>query len=307
MNTLAQSIVARLLACYPQREARALARILCCEVLGQSDVDFFVGKDTLLSENQQQKVEDILQRLLHFEPIQYIQGEAPFLGARFKVTPAVLIPRPETAELVQLVAEEMRNRYPTLRSLNDSLHLLDIGTGSGCIAVSLARMLPGSMVDAWDISEEALEVARENAELQGCKVHFCCRDVLRYVPLPEEQGRYAAVVSNPPYICRHEAEQMERNVLDWEPEQALFVPDDDPLRFYRRIAELSRGLLCKGGGLYVEINRAYGHEVVALLEHLGYTQVTLYNDLQGHPRMVKGVYTVEAKVDNQMDEEPIQS
>ena len=104
MNTLAQSIVARLSACYPQREARALARILCCEVLGQSDVDFFVGKDTLLSENQQQKVEDILQRLLHFEPIQYIQGEAPFLGARFKVTPAVLTPRPETAELVQLVA-----------------------------------------------------------------------------------------------------------------------------------------------------------------------------------------------------------
>ena len=119
--------------------------------------------------------------------------------------------------------------------------------------------------------------------------------MLRYVPLPEEQGRYAAVVSNPPYICRHEAEQMERNVLDWEPEQALFVPDDDPLRFYRCIAKLSRGLLCKGGGLYVEINRAYGHEVVTLLEHLGYTQVTLYNDLQGNPRMVKGVYTAEAK------------
>lgn len=294
MNTLAQSIVARLSACYPQREARALARILCCEVLGQSDVDFFVGKDTVLSENQQQKVEDILQRLLHFEPIQYIQGEAPFLGARFKVTPAVLIPRPETAELVQLVTEEMRNSHPTLRCPTDALHLLDIGTGSGCIAVSLARMLPGSVMDAWDISEEALEVARENAGLQGVKVHFCCRDVLRYAPLPQEQGRYAAVVSNPPYICLHEAEQMERNVLDWEPGQALFVPDDDPLRFYRCIAKLSRQLLCRGGGLYFEINRAYGHEVVALLEHLGYSQVTLYNDLQGNPRMVKGVSPVEA-------------
>ena len=286
MNTLAQSIVARLSACYPQREARALARILCCEVLGQSDVDFFVGKDTLLSENQQQKVEDILQRLLHFEPIQYIQGEAPFLGARFKVTPAVLIPRPETAELVQLVAEEMRNRYPTLRSLNDSLHLLDIGTGSGCIAVSLARMLPGSMVDAWDISEEALEVARENAELQGCKVHFCCRDVLRYDPLPEEQGRYAAVVSNPPYICRHEAEQMERNVLDWEPEQALFVPDDDPLRFYRRIGQLGHTLLRGGGRLYFEINRAFGQATVAMLQAQGYADVAVRKDMSGNDRFI---------------------
>ena len=284
MNTLAQSIVARLSACYPQREARALARILCCEVLGQSDVDFFVGKDTLLSENQQQKVEDILQRLLHFEPIQYIQGEAPFLGARFKVTPAVLIPRPETAELVQLVAEEMRNRYPTLRSLNDSLHLLDIGTGSGCIAVSLARMLPGALVEAWDISSEALEVARENAELQGCKVHFCCRDVLRYDPLPEEQGRYAAVVSNPPYICRHEAEQMERNVLDWEPEQALFVPDDDPLRFYRAIALYALHALRPQGRLLFEINPHYAATLQQLLTTMGYSNVMLHDDAFGRCR-----------------------
>ncbi|MGN0309977.1 MAG: peptide chain release factor N(5)-glutamine methyltransferase [Bacteroides sp.] len=284
MNPLAQSITTRLSACYPQREARALARILCCEVLGQSDVDFFVGKDTVLSENEHKKVEDIIQRLLHFEPIQYIQGEAPFMGERFKVNADVLIPRPETAELVQLVVDEVKVE----ERKGTPLRLLDVGTGSGCIAVTLARLLPSAEVEAWDISPEALAVARENALRMGCKVDFRQRDVLTYTPSVEEQGRYAAVVSNPPYICRHEAQQMERNVLDWEPGLALFVPDDDPLRFYRRIATLGRQLLCEGGHIYFEINRAYGNEVVDLLKTLGYGEVALLQDLEGNPRMVKG-------------------
>lgn len=285
MNPLAQSITARLQACYPQREARALARILCCEVLGQSDVDFFVGKDTVLSENERKKLEDIMQRLLHFEPIQYIQGEAPFMGERFRVTPDVLIPRPETAELVQLVVDEMKG----MECGEAPLRLLDIGTGSGCIAVMLACLLPRAVVEAWDVSAEALAVAGDNALRMGCRVDFKKRDVLTYTPVPGEMGRYAAVVSNPPYICRHEAQWMERNVLDWEPELALFVPDDDPLRFYRRIAMLSRGLLRQGGGLYFEINRAYGSEVTELLRSLEYRDVNLLHDLQGNPRMVKGV------------------
>ena len=286
MNPLAQSITSRLSACYPQREARALARILCCEVLGQSDVDFFVGKDTVLSENERKKVEDILQRLLHFEPIQYIQGEAPFMGERFRVTADVLIPRPETAELVQLVVDEMKGNGSALAPLR----LLDMGTGSGCIAVMLARLLPSAAVEAWDISSEALTVARGNALRMDCKVDYKQRDVLTYTPIPREKGRYAAVVSNPPYICHHEAQQMERNVLDWEPGLALFVPDDDPLRFYRRIGMMSRALLRQGGRLYFEINRAYGNEVVDLLKAMGYSEVTLLQDLQGNPRMVKGIF-----------------
>lgn len=286
MNPLAQSITTRLSACYSQREAQALARILCCEVLGQRDVDYFVGKDTLLSEKQKQKVEDIVLRLLHFEPIQYIQGEAPFMGERFKVTPDVLIPRPETAELVQKVVDEMK----AVKWDAEPLRLLDIGTGSGCIAVSLARLLPMAHVEAWDISLKALAIAGENAERMRCRVDFKHHDVLTYRPSPEERGRYATVVSNPPYICFREAQQMERNVLDWEPKLALFVPDDDPLRFYRRIALLSTELLSRGGGLYFEINQAYGNEVVDLLKMLGYSQVAMFNDLQGNPRIVRGLY-----------------
>ncbi|MGN0257437.1 MAG: peptide chain release factor N(5)-glutamine methyltransferase [Bacteroides sp.] len=285
MNPLAQSITSRLSACYSQGEARALARILCCEVLGQSDVDFFVGKDTVLSDNERKKVEDIIQRLLLFEPIQYIQGEAPFMGERFKVNTDVLIPRPETAELVQLVVDEMK----VCGTAQAALRLLDIGTGSGCIAVMLARLLPSAEVEAWDISSEALGIARENALRMGCQVDFKRRDVLTYTPSLEEMGRYAAVVSNPPYICLHEAQQMERNVLDWEPNLALFVPDDDPLRFYRCIASQSSTLLRPGGRLYFEINQAYGNEVVELLKGLKYSEVALLHDLQGNPRMVKAV------------------
>lgn len=281
MHQLAQEICRRLETCYPHREAQALTRILCCEVLGQRDVDFYLGKDTNLSENDRRKVEDIICRLLHFEPIQYIQGEAPFMGWRLKVTPDVLIPRPETAELVELIASQWASTPQPLR-------LLDIGTGSGCIAVTLAHLLPQAEVEAWDLSPAALAVARENATRVGCRVSFSQHDVLTFQPPSHQHSHYDLIVSNPPYIRECEAAQMERNVLDWEPRMALFVPDSDPLRFYRRIATLGHQLLRPQGMLYFEINRAYGAEVVQLLQDQGYRQVELLNDLQGNPRMVYG-------------------
>lgn len=276
MNPLAQSICTRLKSCYPAREAANLTRILCCEVLGQSDVDYYLGKDTPLSENERQNVENILQRLCRYEPIQYIQGVAPFLGYRFRVTPSVLIPRPETAELVELVASESA---PGAR-------ILDIGTGSGCIAVSLSLMVRGARVSAWDISPEALAVAAENASSLQAKVCFELRDVLSYEPVDEEKGQYDVVVSNPPYVCQSEAGAMERNVLDWEPSLALFVPDDDPLRFYHRIALLGLRLLAPQGCLYFEINRAYGPRLVELVRSMGYREVTLRKDLEGNDRIL---------------------
>lgn len=291
MSPLAQSICRRLSACYAPREASQLTRILCCEVLGQRPIDFYLGKDTPLSANERQNLEDILVRLCNFEPIQYIQGVAPFLGMRFRVTPAVLIPRPETAELVERVAAEAP----------PSVRILDVGTGSGCIAVSLARLLPQSMVEAWDVSAEALEVAAGNSRSLQAPVCFKQCDVLTYTPEAGEEGAFDVVVSNPPYICRTEARQMERNVLDWEPSLALFVPDDDPLRFYRRIAELALRLLRPGGRLYFEINRAYGVQTVALLQQQGYETVRLHQDLEGNDRFVTAFRPSEGTQDGMID------
>lgn len=323
MNALAQSIRTRLLNCYPPREAANLTRILCCEVLGQRDIDYFLGKDKVLSSIEAQNLEDILQRLSRFEPIQYIQGYAPFMGMTFRVTPDVLIPRPETAELVERIVADMKVRRAAeankhkvteeddcksseANKPSDSYaRILDIGTGSGCIAISLALLLPHTQVEGWDISAAALAIAQENSLLltgqkpyvidepnerkEPClpTIVFRQRDVLSYTPQPEEWSSFDVIVSNPPYICEQEAKEMEQNVLDWEPHTALFVPDDDPLRFYRHIAHLGQLLLTDGGLLYFEINRAYGKEVTEMLSDLGYREVQLFQDMQTNDRMVK--------------------
>lgn len=274
MNIPTSYVRRQLQECYASQEAGNLSRIVCCEIFGQRTVDYYLGKDITLSSKEEQELESILARLRDFEPIQYIQGEARFLGRTFRVAPGVLIPRPETEELVELMLEE----------LPPASRILDIGTGSGCIAVSLAKELPEAQVTAWDVSEEALNIAIANGKALQASVRFERRDVL--ADLPCMPVCYEAIVSNPPYVTETEKAEMERNVLDWEPSLALFVPDADPLRFYRRIALLGLEMLVLGGKLYFEINRAFGKEIVALLCNLGYRTARLQKDISHNDRFI---------------------
>ena len=264
----------RLKICYSASEAAALARILCCEMLEQRTTDYVLDEPLDLDEEQGERIEESITRLLRFEPIQYIQRKARFLGRDFHVEPGVLIPRPETEELVERMLKEVPAKA----------RIADIGTGSGCIAVTLALEVPGAQVQAWDISEAALQVAKQNAQALQANVDFIQRDVLVWEP--DERETLDIIVSNPPYVTEAERDEMEPNVLLYEPEGALFVPNNDPLRFYRRIGQLGRDLLVPGGKLYFEINRAYGEETCALLRRQGYTDVHTDKDLSGNDRFV---------------------
>lgn len=274
MSPTATYICNRLQQAYSRQEALALTRIVCCEMLGQRVVDFYVGKDITLSLKEEAELDSILNRLLKFEPVQYIQGEARFFGRTFKVAPGVLIPRPETEELVEVM----------LPYLSPAARILDIGTGSGCIAVTLSKEVPRSAVTAWDISGQALALARENSMRLEAEVQFEQHDVIQYQP--DEKAVYDAIVSNPPYVLQKEQADMERNVLDWEPGLALFVPDDDPLLFYRRIAWLGLELLKPVGRLFFEINRAYGQPTVDMLLQAGYSAAEVKKDISGNDRIV---------------------
>lgn len=274
MNKIVAYIRSRLQPYYTAEEVSALSRIVCCDLLGQAPTDYYLGKDIVLSPKKEQELEDILQRLSRFEPLQYIEGRTLFLGREFGVAPGVLIPRPETEELVELM----------LKELPADARILDVGTGSGCIAISLAKELPDALVTAWDVSPEALSVARANARKLQADVRFVECDVLACQV--DEVGLYDVIVSNPPYVTEAEKADMEPNVLQWEPSLALFVPDDDPLRFYRRIAVLGRDMLTDGGRLYFEINRAYGREMVEMLRTMGYVRVRVEKDLSQNDRFV---------------------
>lgn len=261
---------------YPAEEIAPLAKEMLVSVFGFTASRLYAGKDNDFSSKEREQLEDILDRLSRHEPIQYIVGEVCFGGMPFKVTPGVLIPRPETAELIEWVVSDMKDET--------SFSVLDIGTGSGCIPVSLAARLPQAVVHAWDISEEALQVAAENARINHVSVQYRHQDVFQPCPADE---RFRVIVSNPPYIAEKEKQEMEANVLQWEPGLALFVPDEDPLRFYRRIAEVGQTLLELDGNLYFEINRNYGPETVSLLRQMGYAAVELRKDIFGNDRMVK--------------------
>ncbi len=264
--------------CYPDSESSALARMLLVEVLGFSTLELFGGKDKEVSEKDLDVLTEMLGRLKNYEPIQYVIGRESFCGMTFEVNGHVLIPRPETQELVDWITRDWITET--------SFRLLDIGTGSGCIAVSLAQKLPQAKVEAWDISEGALEVAHRNAKMNGVSVDFRLQDVLK---AEVNSPSYKVIVSNPPYITEQEKNEMEANVLEWEPHTALFVPDTDPLLFYRKIAQLGGKALMHGGALYFEINRAYGRETVEMLRDLGYEQMELKADMFGNERMIKAI------------------
>ena len=274
MKRIAQIINEKLSGYCTPDEAHALTRIIATELLGVSQMAFYLKDDITLTAEQQAQLEGAIERLQKHEPIQYIQGYCNFCGLRFKVTPATLIPRPETSELVEWIAIESTG--------NESI--LDIGTGSGCIAISLANKLPQSKVTAWDISPEALAIAAENSKANGCTVLFEQADVLSY---EATEAQFDIIASNPPYIKESEKSAMHSNVLKWEPHTALFVPNSDPLLFYRAIANKGLTLLKPGGTLYFEINRAHGAETAELLANYGYKNIELRKDISGNDRMIK--------------------
>lgn len=275
MKRIIKAIKDELGRCYPTGETAALTRIISTEILDIPQSTFFLKEDVILTPEQETLLYSTIERLKKHEPIQYIIGYCDFCGLTFKVTQETLIPRPETSELVEWITEEQKG---------DKVNILDIGTGSGCIAITLSNKLPGCNIAAWDISPGALAVAEENNRNNGTEVIFSQVDILAYQPQDEMFG---IIVSNPPYIKEKEKKSMEANVLDWEPHTALFVPDNDPLLFYRAIAEKALAMLTSGGALYFEINRAHGAETVEMLKSLGYIETELRKDLAGNDRMIK--------------------
>lgn len=279
-----QDIIMRLSPVCGHGEARAVARLVLEERFGLSLTDIAFGKVNDFTREETEELEKIIVRLENHEPVQYVLGWQTFCGHRFRVAPGVLIPRPETELLVDACAVK-----------DKACRVLDIGTGSGCIAVTLA-LRHHCAVEAWDISGEALDIARDNAMRLGAEVTFRKADILSWrdwytAPLMQEdrrgKGMYDIIVSNPPYICRREAAEMERNVLDYEPDMALFVPDSDPLVFYRAIAEFGLETLSAEGKIVLEINRAYGSEVCRMLSTLGYRDAEVIMDQFDNPRIVR--------------------
>ena len=270
-----QQMWRRLAQVYDEGEAKAIARIVFEERYGLSFSDLLMGRD---AEVPADETEQIVRRLERQEPVQYVLGRADFCGRSFRGTPAVLIPRPETEELCRWQMAEGR------WLMADGATILDIGTGSGCIAITLAAELPAAQVTAWDISAEALMVARQNAALHQVSVVFEQRDALH---APTDHARWDVIVSNPPYITDKEREAMEKNVLEHEPHQALFVPDDDPLLFYRAIARYGLQSLKSNGWLYFEINPLFADELAHLISMMSYHDIEIKADSYGKQRMLR--------------------
>ena len=320
-----QELIRLLTPAYGVGEARAIVRLVMEECFGLSHTDLLLGKDTTLSADERNDFEKIAQRLIAGEPVQYVLGFADFCGHRFSVSPAVLIPRPETEELVRAVLDSSTLnaqpsarlcRFAQRRTLNPPLgfaaslseerstltahrspltahpsptKILDLCTGSGCIAVSLALALPEADVVGIDLSDEALEVARLNAsDLQADNVRFFHADVL--ADSLDFAGPADVIVSNPPYVMQAEASQMSAHVLEHEPHLALFVPDDDALRFYRAIADAGRRLLRPGGMIAVEINSALHEETAAVFKNAGFIDSEVLNDQFGRPRILSLIH-----------------
>ena len=260
---------------FGEGEARWMVRLMMEEYKNYSPVDMAVRGDFDAGENVERRIDETVGRLLNGEPIQYIFGKARFYGMNLKVTPDVLIPRPETEELVDLIVND--------RGGERDLRVLDVCTGSGCIAIALARNLPFSEVDAIDISREALAVARENASELKTAVSFKEGDALR---MGADGAEYDIIVSNPPYIAEHERAEMDRNVLEHEPALALFVPDADPLRFYVAIARYALVALKEQGGLYFEINPLYASDLAGQMKAMGWCDVSILPDMQKKNRFL---------------------
>lgn len=295
----------RLTVIYNEREAQAIVRTVLDALFGMSLTDICLGKVTQLSADDTTRLEKIMQRLEKSEPVQYVLGAEWFAGRLFDVAPGVLIPRPETEDLVKWACDEAKEKEKEDNSKEERgkeekevskkeevphPSILDIGTGSGCIAITVALALPQARVTAWDILTDALAIAAGNAHKLGASVRFEHQDALS---APDDEERWDVIVSNPPYICDRERADMSDNVLSYEPELALFVPDNDPLLFYRAIARYASKALKPGGRLLFETNTAYAHEVAQVMADEGFTAIEVRNDCFGKPRMVKGAFIRE--------------
>lgn len=261
---------------YLPEEVNKLSVMILESVTQFSQAKILTNKNTILSDIQHEKIRLIVERLKKHEPIQYILGETEFYGLNFDVNIYTLIPRQETEELVDWIITDVENSSP---------RILDIGTGTGCIAISLAKNLPTSFVKAFDVSVEALKTANINAKKNQVQVDFCEFDMLKKQECFNE--KFDVIVSNPPYVCEKEKEEMKDNVLKYEPHLALFVPDSEPLLFYRAIALFAKNHLNVGGSLYFEINRAFGNETSNMLKEFGFSKIQLRKDLCGNDRMIK--------------------
>ncbi|MCX6221777.1 MAG: peptide chain release factor N(5)-glutamine methyltransferase [Bacteroidia bacterium] len=263
---------------YPPSEVEGLTRLILEHVTGFNRLQMHMNQNEPLPESKIMQITEILNRLLTNEPIQYILGETEFYGLKFTVTPDVLIPRAETEELVDWIISEEKAHCK---------NLLDIGSGSGCIPISIDKNANIDKVDGWDISEQALRIARGNAVRNDSKVQFSYQDIFAPTGITE-LSKWDVIVSNPPYVLMEESDLMERNVIDFEPHVALFVPDHDPLIFYRTIARFAAVHLQLHGSLYFEINEAMGEQTTKLLEEFGFDEILTRKDLQGKVRMVRG-------------------
>ncbi|MCH5216655.1 MAG: peptide chain release factor N(5)-glutamine methyltransferase [Muribaculaceae bacterium] len=266
VSQVVQEIKNSLRHLYSDGEVNYIIRIIFEKLMNYSRTDIIVRHDNVIESDTGNRIRQIIDELLTGKPIQYIFGEARFYGRDFFVNSHTLIPRPETEQIIEIIDNDNKDK---------DLRVLDIGTGSGCIAVTLARILKFPTIDALDISEEALAVAAENASKFKVKINLINADIFNYNP----NDTYDIIVSNPPYVCNDEKMDMYVNVLDFEPHSALFVPNDNPLVFYKRITELAQTNLKAGGGIYFEINPRFANEIETLLLNAGMEKVKIIEDI----------------------------
>ena len=298
MQQLKQDINNSLSEIYSEEEIRIFTFSILEKITGFTKTQILANRELILSKNQKIETEKIISRLKNNEPIQYILGETEFYGLKFMVNSSVLIPRPETEELIQWIKpphpfDDFVSKSVHLSSdpqggflnqKNERIDFLDIGTGSGCIAISLKKLFPNATVSAMDISADALEIAKKNAKLNNVEINFIQSDILKINDLDK---KYDVIVSNPPYVLESDKINMELNVLDFEPHIALFVKDDDPLVFYRKIAELAKNHLNENGLLFFEIHNKQGENCKKMLESIGFKNITLRKDISGNDRMIR--------------------
>jgi len=277
MQNIVNQIKEKLTNYSDKDEIPSLTRIIIEHIFKVPLPVFLLNKDIKINSAQLQSIDQITDRLLHNEPIQYILGEADFYGYRFNVSTDVLIPRPETEELVDLIIKDNKDK-------NSALSILDIGTGSGCIAISLKLNMPYIYMEAWDISKGALIIAENNSKKHNVDITLKNLDILKDFSTPK---KYDIIVSNPPYILNSEKRNMLNNVLEYEPHTALFVPDNDPLLFYKKIALTAKSILKDKGTIYFEINCRYGLQTLDLLKNLGYMDIIIIKDIYNKDRFIK--------------------
>lgn len=276
LKTVKRSFLEALEDQYPETESSSFFNLLAEDILRLKRIDVATNLYAVVSGKKHERFLNALKRLKENEPIQYVLGKTEFYGLPFKVNKNVLIPRPETEELVDWILKSTDKA--------ESINILDIGTGSGCIAITLAKHMPNNTVYALDVSDAALKVAQENAELNAVDINFIEADVLEMDNL---DVKYNIIVSNPPYVREQEKEQMQANVVDYEPHEALFVKNNDALLFYRAIAVMAKENLYEGGTLYFEINEFLGEETKSLLIESGFSNVELKKDMSGKDRLIK--------------------